>query len=188
MNRYDDIQKLDRNRGPYEEDAAACMTFGICVVLGLVVVLFACAFGLYRTINAPATRDIDCRTCHGQKAALMTYFRMVGSPAPEQMAEAVMATRDPRLMAAIAKHESGGNPHVRRAGYRRQHDGAFQVNPRYHGRVSRDAVEQALQAEAILVELAVQTGDIRKALNQYGGDSTRKKYARNILAELERVP
>lgn len=105
------------------------------------------------------------------------------------MAHAVLTTKSPRLMSAIAKVESNGNPSLRRTGYKHKHSGAFQVNPKHWGEVSHDAIEQALQAENILEVLVKEhNGNIKKALNAYGGDRTRRTYAKNILAELENVP
>jgi hypothetical protein len=127
-----------------------------------------------------------CSACHNQMAAMAGYFRKAGSKTPEQMATAVLATKSPRLLAAIAKVESGGNPHIRRAGYKKRHDGAFQVNGKYWGKVPSDAAGQALQAEAILAELTTGHG-IKKALSVYGGDSS-SRYQRTILVELTQVP
>jgi hypothetical protein len=84
--------------------------------------------------------------------------------------------------------ESGGNSHIRNTGYKKRHNGAFQVNSKLHGRVSPDPVEQARQAEAILIDLTkTYPSDIHKVLNSYGGD-TRGKYAITVLNELTEVP
>ena len=137
-------------------------------------------------------RQLDCSACHNpqfQKQSNMAeYFKKKGSKTPEEMAYAVLKTRSPRLLAAMATVESKGTPSIRRTGYRKSHDGAFQVNPKHWGEVSTDPIKQALQAEAILEELVKETGNIKSALNQYGGDKTRKVYARNILTELVEVP
>jgi len=90
----------------------------------------------------------------------------------------------------VAVVESGGNPSIRRSGYRKAHDGAFQVNPRYWGRVPKDAKGQAKQADKILADLLAAENTLVPALNFYGGESDKKegKYAFNILNELQRVP
>lgn len=119
---------------------------------------------------------------------LTSYFRKKGSPNPQAMAEAVLRTKSPRLMAAIATIETNGNPTKRNTGYRKQHSGAFQVNKKYWGPVSTNPVQQALQAENALEEFIKQTGSIEPALNGYGGDKTKKEYSRTILAELINVP
>jgi hypothetical protein len=128
-----------------------------------------------------------CNDCHHSTAhsKLTEYFRPT-SRNPEVMATAVLMTQSPRLMAAIAKVESGGNPHIKKGGYRGRHSGAFQVNPKLHGRVSSDPIRQALQSEAILSELTA-TMPIKKALSIYGGDSS-SRYQRRVLAELASVP
>ena len=117
---------------------------------------------------------------------LADYFQRKGSPHPERMATAVLETKKPRLLAAIAAVESQGKESAknRKSGAK----GAFQVKSKFHGRVSKDAVEQALQADRILDDLYDEKdGNLRKALNAYGGD-TRGKYAKQVLAELQNVP
>lgn len=126
-----------------------------------------------------------CFQCH-QRDMMSKYFKRNGSKSPEVMADAVLKTRSPRLLAAIAKIESSGNHNVRNTGYKRRHSGAFQVSAKDWGRVSHDPAEQALQAERILEELTT-TMSIKKALATYGGDST-DKYGRKVLAEMRRVP
>lgn len=139
-------------------------------------------------VSVPATNDgqLDCRTCHSKKAAMIEYFKKAGSKSPEKMAEAVMSTKSPSLLAAIARVESDGNADIRKTGYKKQHDGAWQVNRYLHGKVPSDPVKQALQAEAILKELT-ETLPLKKALSVYGGDSS-NQYQKTILAELERTP
>ena len=140
-----------------------------------------------RVINiyTPISRTVDCRACH-VKVAMTTYFKKIGSKTPEEMAVAVLKTKSPRLLAAMAKVETNGNPRIRRSGYKKRHHGAFQVNPHDWGTVPKDAVGQALQAERIMTELT-ETMPIKKALSQYGGDST-DRYQNKILAELVNVP
>lgn len=135
----------------------------------------------------PVVVQSSCVQCHGHRAALIQYFRQNGSKSPEEMANAVLDTKFPRLLAAISKVESGGNPHLRNTGYRKKHHGAFQVNPKYWGEVSFNPAEQALQAERILTELT-DTMPVKQALNFYGGDVSRKKYSNAILAEMVKVP
>jgi len=166
---------------------AAVGLIGIGIIMGMVILA---------TVRAcdkepePVAITQNCSNCHSKaykkKQAMVAYFANAGSKSPEQMAEACLATKKPRLMAAIAKVETGGNSHVRNTGYKKQHHGAFQVNPRYWGNVPRNATLQALQAEAILQELT-ETMPIKKALSYYGGDNT-NGYQRRILAELVRVP
>lgn len=133
-------------------------------------------------INASS---LDCYGCH-RKMALTNYLKQAGSHSPEELANAVLKTESPRLLSAIAVVESNGNPALRNTGYKKRHHGAFQVNPRHWGNVSRDATQQAKQAENILKELT-EDYPIKTALSKYGGDST-DRYQRRVLAELARVP
>jgi len=155
-----------------------------------VAVITAITIG-YVAVKHPSVKPAQkqCAECHDSKKHNLTeYFKKKGSPEPEVMADAVLQTRNPRLLAAVAVKESTGNYRIRNAGYKNRHHGAFQVNPRDWGKVSTDPIDQALQAEGILRELVEEKGTITAALNQYGGDKTHKRYAKNILAELQEVP
>lgn len=131
----------------------------------------------------PAHKDIT-----NEEWKMSLYFQKKGSKKPVEMAQAVLKTKKPRLMAAIAVVETNGNPEVRRSGYKKRHHGAFQVNPKYWGPVSHDALSQALQAEDALDTFKkTSKGKLTVALNYYGGDST-DAYSKRILAELSEVP
>ena len=194
LERHDMIQRLQKVNGinPYyrrhDRHMNAIATvglIGIGMMVGMVAITALKAWDKPERIVI--TSNINpCGTCHSHKVALVKYFDKAGSKTPEHMAEAVLATKSPRLLAAIAKVETGGNTYVRGGGYKKRHDGAFQVNPKHWGKVPYDAVGQALQAEKILTELTEEM-PIKKALNQYGGDS-KGRYAKTILAELSRVP
>jgi len=95
------------------------------------------------------------------------FFAANGSPAALQMAQAVT---DPRInpkyrpvLAAVSVAETGADPTVRNAGYKKRHHGAWQVNPAFHGPVSHSPAQQAVQAQAILSDLMV-------ASNVWGSD------------------
>ena len=139
-------------------------------------------------------RQFKCIECHKSEWTkkhqnFLQYFKRKGSPYPEEMAHAVLTTKSPRLMSAIAKCESGGDYRIRSKGYKLQHDGAFQVNPKHWGKVPYDAIGQALQAETVLDSfLKDRKGNLVKALNDYGGDKTHRQYAKVVLAELRDVP
>lgn len=75
-------------------------------------------------------------------------FKTNGSTHPEAMAKAVLATKKPKLMAAIAIKESNGNPNA--VGDSGASKGAFQVQSKHWGPVPTNAVDQALQSERIL--------------------------------------
>lgn len=158
------------------------------------LVVGLCTIAITATLRSVTQKhpQVNCGTCHNTEShrhqKMSAYFRKNGSPEPEVMANAVLRTRNPRLLAAVARVESNGRPALRSTGYRKRHHGAFQVSSKDWGKVSPNAAEQALQAEAILKELVEEKGGIISGLNQYGGDKTHKRYARTILAELEQVP
>lgn len=137
----------------------------------------------------PQLAFTSCSTaeCHSRKMSMERYFEKSGNPHPKQMAEAVLATKRPKLLAAMAVKGEKNTPYtVRRGGYKKRHSGSWQVNPKDWGKVPYDAVGQALQSERILDEL-LDKKPLRQALNSYGGDST-DAYSRRVLAELQRVP
>lgn len=122
-----------------------------------------------------------------REVQMTEYFKSKGSPVPQKMAKAVLSTKNPKLMASIAVHESNGNPKA--VGDGGKSKGAFQVQSHHHGRVSKNPIKQALQSERILEELlAENNGNLKKALSAYNGERTRKVYANKILAELTQIP
>ena len=155
------------------------------VLLGAVVGMIGItAFKACTKEPEPVQRP--CQACHTRVMVMANYFKKAGSKSPEQLAVAVLGTNNPRLLAAIAVVETGGN-NVKNTGYKKRHQGVYQVNPRHWGVVdSKDIAKQSLQAERILTELT-DTMPIKKALSQYGGDTT-DKYQRKVLAELVKVP
>ena len=165
-------------------DAFEITGFMIIIALAICLILMI-AKGCDRE-PMPAVIKSACVCCHNKTGQMVAYFKRNGSKSPEEMANAVLRTKSPRLLSAIAVVVSGGNHSVRKSGYKKRHDGAFQVNKKYWGKVPYDAAGQALQAEAILTELTA-TMPIKKALSLYGGDST-DRYQKRVLAELVRVP
>jgi hypothetical protein len=119
---------------------------------------------------------------------LTNYFKKNGSPVPDKMAHAVLATKRPRLMAAKAIIETHGDPSKRNTGYKKRHHGAWQVCDKWWGPVSTEVSKQAIQAEDVFdVYLKSSKGDWRTALSKYGGDSS-SKYAISVLNEMNKVP
>ena len=176
------IDYKDYGKCNYSTALEVFTTVAIVSVIGLV---------FYQLKFHPSNNgQLDCQKCHSRElqkqSKLAAYFKKNGSKTPEEMADAVLRTKSPRLLSAVAVRETGGNPDVRSTGYRKRHHGAFQVNSKHWGKVSHDPIEQALQAEAILTELTHEKG-IVAGLNAYGGD-THGKYAKMILAELVSVP
>jgi hypothetical protein len=198
LDRYDLMQRLG-NRKPVTEDFGTWMdnqNKQINMMLVCVWVVISIILGVgYKKIIKPmftqtsvvkAETFTPCNRCHNRVIEMTKYFKKAGSKHPEVMAHAVLQTKRPKLLAAVAVVETGGNHKIRATGFRHAHSGAFQVNPRDWGKVPKDAIGQALQAEAILEELT-ETKPLKKALAHYGGDST-DKYSRRVLAELVRVP
>ena len=157
---------------------------GVALILALAGLIATGYSMTYNDTKKPATAQIQCTQCHNRQQAMTNYFRKSGNPTPEEMAMAVLKTKSPRLLAAVAVAGEKNTHYKERAGgYKRQHAGAWQVNKKYWGKVPVKPVDQALQAESILTELT-QTMPIKKALNYYGGD-TSGDYSRRVLAELQ---
>ena len=120
-----------------------------------------------------------------KEQSFIEFFQKHGSKSPEEMAVAVVKTKRPALMAAIAVKESNGNPDA--IGDNGDSHGAFQVQPKHWGQVPTTATEQALQAERILDELMRddRRGSLRRALAQYNGGTRPPKisyrYAEHVI-------
>lgn len=162
---------------PKNTKAFACAALvGIGMVFGMFVVT-----GM-KSCEKPQQLS-DCMTCH-RKVAYTKYFQ--GSLDPQAMATAVLATKSPKLLAAMHVAGEKRSPHTSRKGGRGgKYGGAWQTGPHF-GKVPDSVTEQALIAElAIGTHFADAKGDMVKALNGYGGDKTKKQYAYNVLRELE---
>ena len=95
----------------YQEDEPVGNVLASVVLIGFGFIAgMTCVYGGYKLTQPKKADGIDCRTCHGKIAAYTDYFRKAGSKQPQKMAEAVLSTRNPRLMAAVAKIETHGNP------------------------------------------------------------------------------
>lgn len=207
LNRYDLMQRLgNRTTRQQEEDeeqmeylrqwaarkknslSGSYTIIGWCIGLITGMVLIT---GIKACIKdpQPATYN-NCTECHSptaRKHRFIDYFTQAGNKHPIKMANAVLATKKPRLLAAVAVAGEKNTPYtVRKGGYKKQHAGAWQANPKYWGKVPHDPVGQALQAERILEELT-ESKPIRTALSIYGGDSS-SNYANRVLKELQEVP
>lgn len=159
----------------------------IYVVVVFVLILFLYSF-------AKNKDKAQCVKSHGYGLSIkemkyLAYFHKSGNKHPEQMAKAVLATPQPKLMAAIAVRGEKNTPYtVRRGGYKKRHAGSFQQNEKDWGKVPYTPLDQALKAEKDLSGLVHEKGNFVAALNQWGGDKTKKVYAKNILEELFIVP
>lgn len=122
------------------------------------------------------------------KERLVKYFERKGSNAPVEMAEAVIKSKRPHIQAAQAVIESQARPNAKgKAGER----GAWQVIPKYHGKVSTKARKQAEQNEIIIDDLLHEKhGNIKESLVSYNSFKNRKKgllYAEKVQKEAEYV-
>lgn len=159
-------------------------------ILGMFI--FVCILVLYSF--AKNKDKVECVKSHSYGLSIkemkyLAYFHKSGNKHPEQMAKAVLATPQPKLMAAIAVRGEKNTPYtVRKGGYKKRHTGSFQQNEKDWGKVPYTPLEQAIKAEKDLSGLIQEKGNFEAALNQWGGDKTKKVYAKNILEELNKVP
>lgn len=138
----------------------------------------------------PALKNCHSNVTSFRQLQMTEYFRDANNKHPEMMATAVLETKRPKLMAAIAVAGEKNSPFtVKQGGYKKRHVGAWQVSKRDWGYAGATPIDQALKAERVLDDLLEEcNGDLRKALNRYGGDRTRKVYAKNILNEVKNIP
>lgn len=161
----------------------------IMTVVGFLAGMFLVTI-LHRCQPVPALIKSHGELLTIRQIQMAEYFRKSGNKHPELMAEAVLVTEKPKLMAAIAVKGERNTPYtVRRGGYKKRHAGAFQVNEKIHGFAGVTPLQQALKAESILDKLIIENkNDIKKALNAYGGDVSKRKYASVVLNELVNIP
>ena len=179
-------QWAERKKNSPKYSGSVMLVLGLCLglILGMILItgIKACSLD-----PQPAYQSLNCGECHSVKKEMVKYFEDAGNKHPEKMAEAVLATKKSRLLAAVAVAGEKNTPYtVRKGGYKKRHAGAWQVNPKYWGEVPHDPIGQALQAERIL-EALTKSKPIRTALSLYGGDSS-NKYANRVLKELQEVP
>ena len=172
--------KFIYDEGLYPSKAREYVT-RILLVTGMTIAAMGIAQCVKEPRQAPAPVAVKVSKVETQ---IHAAFEKAGSPVPQQMTQACMKTKNPKLMASVAIVESDGTPWAKgKAGER----GAWQVIPKEHGQVSSNVDEQALQAERILDELRVADSgrSLRRALAQYnGGTKPRAKsyrYADRVL-------
>jgi hypothetical protein len=160
----------------------------------LYLIIFICILGILEYFVKPV-KEVKTIKSHAEvppsirQIQMTEYFRRSGNKHPALMAQAVLKTKKPKLLAAVAVKGERNTPYtVRKGGYKKRHAGAWQQNEKYWGLVPHDPLNQALKAERDLEGLIAEKGNIVTALNQWGGDKTKKVYAKNILAELENIP
>lgn len=194
IGRHERIHRLNRSLTgqPTREGNAfasvALVGFGIFIVMIALAALRACETRPASAQVQSAVVSRQCGECHTRKWNMTRYFERKNHATPEAMAEAVLSTQSPRLLAAMNTAGEKCTPYTsRRGGFRKAHAGAWQINERLHRlRVPENPVDQALQAERLLSQLTNEM-PIRQALSTWGGDST-DAYQKRVLAELVRVP
>lgn len=166
--------------------------FGYVATIGLIAIGLGFAVKSCVLTPVPAASQLNCVECHTgvakQRAKIAAYLHKNGVDKPAQVATAVMQTKRPKLMAAMAVKESPTG----KAGDGGQSKGYFQVKEKHwrhllhEGKVSDDPVVQALDSQRILDALVEEKGSLRKGLEAYGG-STTGKYSAMLLREMQRV-
>ena len=133
----------------------------------ILLLMIACLLSI-PTLLSKCDAKVEPKPVTQSQIKYEKVFKASGSTQPEVMAKAVLATKKPSLMAAIAIKESNGNPGA--IGDNGASKGAFQVQSKHWGVVPNDAIKQALQSERILEELSrASRGRLRRTLAMYNG-------------------
>ena len=146
--------------------------YRLLLVLALAVTMMNLDFIWEEEQQKAAPVVVESRPQTAQEAKYEQFFRKHNSPAPKQMAQAVMKAKTPRkrLLASVAVVESNGNPAAKgKAGEK----GAWQIIEREWGTVppAHRPDLQADQATIILEQLIKDSnGNLRQALCRYNGD------------------
>lgn len=179
----------NQNSDAFTKISLICI--GILIGMALLAVIRSCD----KDPEPIVTRN-NCIKCHSKeykkKQEMVAYFVKAGSKSPEQMAEAVLKTKNPRLLAALHVGGEKNTPHTSmKTGYKNRYSGAWQTS-KHWGKITKNTTitEQALIAEFALKAHVDDEKSIIKGLNAYGGESNRVtgNYAYNVLAELTKVP
>ena len=176
-----------RNRFKRKRSVNEMLIFTLAIMIA--VAMFSSA-----TVWLTKRPTPQLKKCHGPGLSIETlkyqayFFEANAGIHALEVAKAVQQSKRKRLTAAICMVESGG----KKTAYNRRTkvDGMYQVNPAFWGKVNtKSALAMTAQHDAIMDELlAASNGNLKVALNRYGGDSTKKVYAQNIMKELERTP
>ena len=180
MDRYERMQRLTN---PIKKQSNKYKLLSLCAI--------GVAFIAVLVVKKPdEVKQVQkkCVQCHNKQNQLAQHLKSKGSKTPQELADALLKTKNPRLLTAIAVVETQGNSV--KGGWKKQYHGVYQVHPRIHGAVKKDLLAQSLQADRIITEFTeLNKGDIRKALNQYGGETSGGNgYSKKVLAELVEVP
>ena len=161
---------------------------GLGLIIAMMVV--SCVKGIDKTIELEEINNAPYRQQRqeilNRNDKLADAFHNAGSADPHLMAKACRATKDPKLMAAVAIVESNGTPHaVGRSGER----GAWQVIPKVWGSVPKSADGQARQAERILDELVAASPrrSLLQGLSAYNTGRYNSKVGRQYAMKVLKV-
>lgn len=153
--------------------------------------LFTMYFVMFKGLNITPTKpQKQCIECHNRKNAMVDYLKRNKVKSPQEMAEALLATRNGRILAALHVRGEKKTPHTAmKTGYKNRYSGAFQTHESW-GKITKNTsiAEQALIAEVALTTHVTEEKSIIKGLNAYGGhkDKINGAYAYNVLDELQR--
>lgn len=167
------------------------VTFLVSSMATIIILLTLSIKGCSDSYKNPP-KQLNCQGCHGLKVKMVEYFKTNKVKSPQEMAEAVLKTKNPRLLAAINVGGEKKTPHTAiSTGYKNQYSGAWQTADNW-GKITKKTsiADQALIAELALETHVSEEKDIIRGLNAYGGESnkTRGQYAYAVLKELQRVP
>lgn len=189
LNPYYEMQwKTDKRKR--RKKLLSCL--GLIAVCSLVVVAHSC-------LKEPVVKT-GCLSSHkpnamtpgvrDRYAKLVKYFIKQKNPHPEMSATAVLEVKKTKLMTSVAVKGERNTPYTnKKGGYKKRHNGMFQVSEKDWGYAGATPVDQALKSEKVLEEfIASYGGSVYKGLNAYGGDKTKNVYAKNILDELKNIP
>lgn len=197
-NRYQQPCSIDWSAEEKQQDRTILRP--LAVFFGIAISLSVLTHGCID--SADKTAAISQRAAAADSPALTSeqeeyrrFFAQHGSPAPVEMAKAVMAAKPHNrpVLAAVAIVESNANPKA--VGDGGSSHGAFQVQPRHWSKVSSSPVQQALQAEQILEELVASNARganrWRTALVRYNSGGTTNpvshRYAARVIALAKEV-
>lgn len=155
--------------------------------VGIGVLLFIFAVSLFVT----GYERKELAKCHGpglsvEQLKYQAYFHKAGAGKDSlEIANAVMQSKRPAIAAKVCVVESNGKKTA--INKQSKAKGLFGVKEKYWGKVNtKSTLAMVNQHDKIMDDLLRECeGDLVKTLNYYGGDKSKKVYAKNILSELE---
>lgn len=195
-NRYQQPCSTDWSAEEKEQDRTILRP--LAVFFGIAISLSALTHGCID--SADKTAAISQRAAAAASPALTSeqeeyrrFFAQHGSPAPVEMAKAVTVAKHHNrpVLASMAVVESNATPWA--VGDGGDSIGAWQIQPKHHGKVSSDPVKQALKAERILEDLTTSNvrGGLRCRIAKYNGGinppGISYRYADRVIALAKEV-